>query len=67
MVEGVVGNEIALRMGAISARAWVQHLLPHHHPRLRQLGVELAPMNDSDRRRLLDTVGSLRAGTHRWH
>lgn len=61
-----VGDEIDLRMGAISARAWVRHLLPHHNPRLRQLGVEFAPMNDSDRRHLLDTVGSLRAGMHRW-
>lgn len=62
----VVGAEIDIRMGAIATRAWVRHVQPHRNPRLRLVGIEFAPMNDLNRRHLLETVGSLRAGMHRW-
>lgn len=61
-----VDHEIEVRMGAIVATAWVRHVARHPNPRLRYVGIEFAPLRDADRRHLLDTVGSLRAGMHRW-
>jgi hypothetical protein len=62
----VVDDELDLLLGAIATRAWVRHVQPYHHDRLCTIGVEFAPLADRDRRHLLDTVGSLRAGMHRW-
>ena len=62
----LVDDELDLLLGAIATRAWVRHVQPHHHDRLCTLGVQFAPLGEHSRRRLLDTVGSLRAGMHRW-
>lgn len=61
-----IDHEIDLVMGHISARAWVRHIAAHDNPRLRYVGLEFAPLSDDARRHLRDTIGSLRAGMHRW-
>lgn len=60
------GDEVDLRMGRIACRGIVRHVLAHEHDRLCHLGIQFAPLAETDRRHLLDTVGSLRAGMHRW-
>lgn len=64
--EYAVDDELDLLLGAISTRAWVRHVQPHHHDRLCTIGVQFAPLDGRNRRHLLETVGSLRAGMHRW-
>lgn len=61
-----IDHEIDLVMGHISARAWVRHIAAHDNARLRYVGLEFAPLSDDARRHLMDTIGSLRAGMHRW-
>ena len=62
----VVDDEVDLLLGPISTRAWIRHVQPYHHDRLCTVGVEFAPLDGRNRRHLLETVGSLRAGMHRW-
>jgi hypothetical protein len=59
-------HEVDLVMGHIATRAWVRHIAPHDNPRLRYVGFEFAPLSAETRRHLMDTIGSLRAGMHRW-
>lgn len=59
-------HEVDLVMGHINARAWVRHIAAHDNPRLRYMGLEFAPLSQDARRHLMDTIGSLRAGMHRW-
>lgn len=61
-----VGDELDLRMGSIAVLATVRHVLPHEHHRLCVLGMAFAPLGDDQRWHLLETLGSLRAGIHRW-
>lgn len=61
-----VDDELDVLMGPISTRAYVRHVQPHAHERLCSIGVQFAPLGQRERRHLLDTVGSLRAGMHRW-
>ncbi len=61
-----IDHEVDLVMGHINVRAWVRHIASHDNPRLRYVGLEFAPLSADARRHLIDTIGSLRAGVHRW-
>ncbi|MCX6522632.1 MAG: PilZ domain-containing protein [Actinobacteria bacterium] len=61
-----IDHEVDLVMGHINVRAWVRHIAAHDNPRLRYVGLEFAPLSADARRHLIDTIGSLRAGMHRW-
>jgi hypothetical protein len=61
-----VDHEVEVLMGAIATTAWVRHVERHTNPKLRYVGIEFGPMGEAARRHLLETVGSLRAGMHRW-
>lgn len=61
-----VGDELDVLLGAIATRAEVRHVQPHDHDRLCTIGIQFAPLDAKSRRHLLETVGSLRAGMHRW-
>lgn len=60
------GDEIEVMLGRIASSARVCHVVPHTHDGLRLLGIQLHRLAPTDRSRLLETVGALRAGMHRW-